>query len=94
MQLKNIISLLGGLWLISIGLRFCTQFIIAPDAILNCPVPFGGGWDTWNFWFDFFPMVIFGSYILFNSMLAISKDSMNRYLYQQKNHVDRCKNGR
>lgn len=74
MNYKNIILTLSGLWLTFVGLRMVTQWLIDIDAIMLPPVPFGSTWATWDFYFDWLPMVPLGIVVLYYGMKGLYKD--------------------
>lgn len=76
-KINAIMHLLGGLWLASIGLRMTTQFMYGIDWVMGTPMPLGVGWSTWDYWFDWFPMTIFGSYITLVWMTKLLRDILN-----------------
>lgn len=82
-RLLILICVLGGAWASMTGLRMITQFLINPDLIYSPPIPFNGGWLTWDWWFDWLPQVPLGLCLIVIGIKLFYDNRKDKYKYPE-----------
>ncbi len=62
------LAFVASLYMVGLGLRMLTQFILSPGSIYPSPLP-----GDFDFWFDWFPLAMLGFALLFCSLHRIIK---------------------
>lgn len=68
-SMKGVVFFLGSVWLLSVGFRMVTNFLYMPGSVMPTPTPYVFDW-----WFDWLPMVIFGSIMFCYSFVNVWRD--------------------